>query len=226
MLEIQQTGERTLRFSFPPKIDTDTHLQVVRLRTLALTIYGVLEAVPGYHTLTLFLIHERSIGFIKQQILALWNKADSEITYQGVLHEIPVIYKGMDLEQFAQAKNVSVQQVIELHTSVEYTVNMIGFLPGFPYLSGLHERLHIPRLATPRRSVPKGSIGIGGSQTGIYPIDSPGGWHLIGHTHVPIFSPTKENPFLFSVGDRIRFVEISEHDFQNHTGGGESDQPN
>ena len=224
---VHQTAERTLRYAFPAKIDPEIHRQVIRLKTLALSCPDVLEAVPGYHTLTLYITHERDISSVQKQILHGWNKTLNHIDYESKLHIIPVCYNGEDLEQLAHAKNLTVQQVIELHTSVEYTVYMIGFLPGFPYLGGLDECLHTPRREVPRTSVPKGSVGIGGSQTGIYPIESPGGWHLIGQTPIEIFSATSlDTPFLFQAGDRIQFTEITQDEFQNHSGGGVIDEAN
>lgn len=224
---VHQTGERTLRYAFPPKIDPEIHRQVIRLQTLALTCPEVLEAVPGYHTLTLYITHERYISSVQNQILLGWNKTLNHIDYESRLHLIPVCYNGEDLEQLAYAKNLTVQQVIEIHTSVQYTIYMIGFLPGFPYLGGLDERLHLPRREVPRKSVPKGSVGIGGSQTGIYPIESPGGWHLIGQTPIDIFSATSlDTPFLFQAGNRIQFTEITQDEYQNYSGGGVIDEAN
>jgi inhibitor of KinA len=221
---MHQTGERTLRYSFPAKIDSNTHQHVMRLRTLALTLPNVLEAVPGYHTVTIYVNHDRNMTPVHTEILQAWPSSNHQSVY-GKLHKIPVCYNGEDLEQLAHSKNLTTQQVIDIHASVEYTIYMIGFLPGFPYLGGLDERLHTPRRETPRKSVPKGSIGIGGSQTGIYPIESPGGWHLIGQTPLDIFSATSlERPFLFQAGDRIQFTEITEDDYQNYSGGGVIDQ--
>ena len=224
--DVHQTAERTLRYSFPAKIDSDTHLLVVRLRNLILSLPNVSEVVNGYNTVTVYVNHERHVPLVKTKILQAWETSVDIKTF-GKLHIIPVCYNGEDLEQLAHAKNLTVQQVIEIHTSVEYSIYMIGFLPGFPYLGGLDERLHLPRREVPRKSVPKGSVGIGGSQTGIYPIESPGGWHLIGQTHIDIFSATSlENPFLFQAGDRIQFTEITQDEFQNHSGGGVIDEAN
>ena len=224
---VQQTAERTLRYAFPPKIDPEINRQVIRLQCLAHSCPDVLEAVASYHTLTLYINHERNISSVQNQILHGWNETLNHIEYESKLHVIPVFYNGEDLEQLAHAKNITIQQVIELHTSVEYTIYMIGFLPGFPYLGGLDERLHLPRREVPRKSVPKGSVGIGGSQTGIYPIESPGGWHLIGQTPIDIFSPTSlDDPFLFQAGDRIQFTEITQDEYQNHSGGGVIDEAN
>ena len=103
--------------------------------------------------------------------------------------------------------------MIKLHSSKDYLIYMLGFLPGFSYLGGLDERLHTPRLANPRIKINAGSVGIGGSQTGIYPLDSPGGWQLIGLTPVKTYDPNREVPILFEAGDYIRFVPIDEAEF-------------
>ena len=102
-----------------------------------------------------------------------------------------------------------------IHSSSDYLIYMLGFLPGFSYLGGLDERIHTPRLANPRIRIPAGSVGIGGSQTGIYPLDSPGGWQLLGLTPVKTYDPNRDVPILFEAGDYIRFVPVSESDFAN-----------
>ena len=125
---------------------------------------------------------------------------------------VPVCYEtgfGEDLHTLAKAKNRTPQQLIALHTTPEYLVYFLGFLPGFPYLLGLDSRLHTPRKAVPSRKLVKGSVAIGGEQTGIYPQDSPGGWHVIGHCPIPLFDSSEREGSLFTPGDRIRFQKIS-----------------
>ena len=124
---------------------------------------------------------------------------------------IPVHYGGEfgpDLEDFAMAKGLSLREVIDLHTSVEYYVYLIGFTAGFPYLGGLPEVLHFPRRDQPRVRVPAGSVGIGGAQTGVYPHEAPGGWHLIGRTDLSLFDVDRSPPALLKPGDRVKFVEV------------------
>jgi KipI family sensor histidine kinase inhibitor len=128
------------------------------------------------------------------------------------LREIPVRYggdDGPDLEAVASHAGLSADEVVARHCAPVYRVAMIGFLPGFPYLRGLDPALAVPRLPEPRRTVPAGSVGIGGSQTGIYPLASPGGWRLIGRTDLRLFDPRREPPALLAAGDRVRFVPIS-----------------
>jgi inhibitor of KinA len=132
--------------------------------------------------------------------------------------ELPVCYGGefgVDLEFVARHTRLAPEQVIELHSGVNYVVEMIGFAPGFPYLSGLPPQLSTPRRATPRLAVASGSVGIGGAQTGVYSIDSPGGWQLIGRTPVALFRPQLPQPSLLRVGNRVRFRSISRYEFDH-----------
>jgi inhibitor of KinA len=131
--------------------------------------------------------------------------------------EIPVWYHpsvGPDLEPLAQEKQLTVDALIALHTQPEYLVYMLGFRPGFPFLGGLNPQLFSPRLSTPRAVVPAGSVGIGGQQTGVYPVKSPGGWRLLGRTPLRLFSPDAEPAFTLGVGDRVRFVAIPEERYR------------
>jgi KipI family sensor histidine kinase inhibitor len=113
---------------------------------------------------------------------------------------------GLDLEFVADYHKIRVEDVIRIHSGQIYTVYMMGFTPGFPYMGKLDDALATPRLETPRTHVPAGTVAIAGSQTGIYPIDSPGGWRLIGHTSLRLFNPESESPFLLAPGDEVRFT--------------------
>ena len=121
---------------------------------------------------------------------------------------------GPDLGNIAEHAGLSEKEVIEIHSSRDYLIYMLGFLPGFTYLGGLDERIHTPRLANPRIKINAGSVGIGGSQTGIYPLDSPGGWQLMGMTPVKTYDPDRETPILVEAGDYIRFVPIDEQEYK------------
>ena len=134
---------------------------------------------------------------------------------EGRLVEIPVCYGGTfgpDLPFVAEHAGLTEKEVIELHAGREYRIYMLGFLPGFPYLGGLDERLFTPRLAAPRTAIPAGSVGIGGEQTGVYPIASPGGWQLIGRTPLKLFDPSAGR-LPYAAGDRIRFCPITQDEF-------------
>lgn len=130
--------------------------------------------------------------------------------------EIPVCYDpdfSLDLPDVAQHAGLSAEEVINRHVSAEYRVGCVGFTPGFPYLAGLPPELATPRRATPRTSVAAGSVAIGGSQAGIYPVESPGGWHVIGRTPLQLFDPARQTPAVLRAGDRVRFRAISRAEF-------------
>jgi len=173
-------------------------------------------------------IQEIRMGFTR--ISLVWKKASDQKEFHhslrnlylppdslsGKLWEIPVCYEpefGTDLNSLAEEKKLSQSQFIQAHSAPSYRIHFFGFLPGFFYLHGLAERLHAPRKAVPKLHVPKGSVAIGGAQTGIYPGDSPGGWHIIGRTPLSLFSPKTEPPVWAKVGDQIRFYPISAAQF-------------
>src|SRR4029077_17235070 len=123
----------------------------------------------------------------------------------GRLHRIPVTYDGQDLGDVAARLNLSVEPIIEIHTSAIYRVFLVGFVPGWAYLGPLSDELELPRRQVPRTLVPAGSVAIAGRQTGLYPLPTPGGWHLIGRTNVKLFLPDSDPPCLFLAGDRVKF---------------------
>jgi len=132
--------------------------------------------------------------------------------------EIPACYDpefALDIERVAEHAQISTSEVVDLHSAAEYRVSCIGFTPGFPFLSGMPKKLAIPRRETPRKEIPAGSVGIGGAQTGIYPLRSPGGWNLIGRTPLKLFDPTKNPPALLQAGDRVRFRAITREEFDS-----------
>jgi KipI family sensor histidine kinase inhibitor len=139
-------------------------------------------------------------------------------TVKKEIIEIPVMYGGNygpDIDNVARYNKLSIDEVIKIHTSVEYLIYMLGFTPGFPYLGGMPKRIATPRLDEPRINIPKGSIGIAGEQTGIYPIESPGGWQLLGRTPLELYNSNKKNPFLLNAGEYIKFVSITEKEYLN-----------
>lgn len=173
---------------------------------------GVVEFIPAYTSLMvvydpLAVSADRVSTWLQEKIATCaWEFCQSQR-----LVEVPVIYggqDGFDLQTVAKTNHLSPEKVINLHSQAEYTVAMMGFMPGFVYLSGMDERLAIPRLASPRTRVQPGSVGIAGSQTGIYSIASPGGWQIIGRTPLVLFDPDRQVPFLFSPGDHVRFVPV------------------
>ncbi|MNC43291.1 Kinase A inhibitor [compost metagenome] len=142
-----------------------------------------------------------------------WGRVQEQPDTIPRLIEIPVRYGGRwgpDLEEAASLCGLTPAEWVRLHSGAEYRVLMVGFVPGFPYLDGLPEQLAVSRLATPRLKVPAGSVAVGGSQTGIYPLESPGGWRLVGWTPLALFRPGLEEPSLLRAGDRVRFVPVGE----------------
>jgi inhibitor of KinA len=173
---------------------------------------------PGYASLlidfdVLRLSHERLAAHVRQLI-----EADTGVEHpRSRTVEIPVCYDaefGTDLGDVAAHNKIAIDEVIRLHTSATYLVYFLGFSPGFAYMGGLPETLRTPRLATPRTRVAAGSVGIAGEQTGVYPIDSPGGWRLIGRTPELMFNASADQPTRLQPGDLVRFTEISRATFE------------
>ena len=153
--------------------------------------------------------------FLRQQLPGLGQV----ISQKGRIITIPVRYGGSfgpDLPEVAEYHGMTPSEVIALHSAVTYRVYMIGFSPGFPFLGGLDPRLHTPRKKSPREKVPAGSVGLADQQTGIYSLDSPGGWQLIGRTPVKLFDLSREEPLLLGAGDRVLFQPITEKEFENY----------
>lgn len=155
---------------------------------------------------------------IKNTLISLYdNEMIVPVKSEKTLWHIPVCYDekfGIDLIYLSSEKKIAVEKIISLHSSVDYTVYGIGFLPGFLYLGGLSDKLYFPRRNSPRLIVPKGAVAIGGNQTGIYPQNSPGGWHIIGNTPIPLFDVKKEMPCVITPGDEIRFIEITKEEYE------------
>lgn len=178
---------------------------------------GFVEQVPAYTTVTIYydplLVSVADLSASIEQLLSTMP-AEPSIAFRTV--EIPVCYGGefgCDLEFVAQHNGLSTAEVIAIHCGVEYRVHLLGFAPGFPYLGGLSERIATPRRSVPRLKVPAGSVGIAGVQTGIYSLETPGGWQLIGRTPLSLFRPQENPPTLLSAGDLVRFRPITLAEF-------------
>ncbi|TGZ98483.1 5-oxoprolinase subunit PxpB [Rodentibacter pneumotropicus] len=210
MLTIHHTSEYSLICSLPPPAELSKQQSLWQLAELAQNLSNVVESVVGMNNLTLFYhLHTDPLALINE-VHQLWENVQTQKThFQGKLVEIPVHYGGEfgeDLYDVAKFHHTTAQEIIHRHTAPTYTVFMMGFQPGFPYLGGLPESLHTPRRDAPRTRVPAGSVGIGGSQTGIYPFTSPGGWQLLGKTDIQLFDVNQSQPVLLKAGDQIRFV--------------------
>jgi KipI family sensor histidine kinase inhibitor len=169
---------------------------------------GLLETTSGYQTLLCEFQTRQIDAGVTEHILSLLTAPQDPAT--GRLVEIPVHYTGPDIDRVANHTGLTPKEIIQRHSEREYIVVILGFSPGFPYLAELDPALATPRLPSPRPRVPAGSVGIGGSQTGVYTVPSPGGWNLIGHTTTELFDPegSDETAFLLRPGDRIRFVPL------------------
>ncbi len=174
----------------------------------------VIEFVPGYTNvlLELDLSGEESIDNIAAAVVRDCEGAITRKPPPGPLHKIPVKYDGPDIQRVARHNKISADQLIKYHTAPIYKVYLLGFSPGFPYLGDLHHKLCTPRLDSPRLKIAAGSVAIGGKHAGIYSVDSPGGWNIIGSTKVKLFDAAKamsgqeEGAFLLKPGDRVQFV--------------------
>jgi len=214
------SGSRGEKNSRPPKqITVEAHEQVRRfLRLMEMEpIAGVRNLHPGYCSVLVKFDAMRMQHFELEEILRGYLVKMTKISLpERQLVEIPVCYGGEygpDLEDVAELHGMTVERAIELHVSATYTVYFLGFVPGFAYLGELPKELATPRLPTPRKIVPPGSVGIASNQTGVYPVATPGGWRLLGRTPAVMFQPERSEMSLLSIGDRVRFVAISRKEF-------------
>jgi inhibitor of KinA len=228
---IYPLGETALTLDFGNVIDPCINKQVLalfkKLQTMALPF--VLDIVPAYASLTLYYdvvqvrqhIHDDHTAATAIQALLETTLAslatESETSPRFI--KVPVCYGDIyapDLKALASAKGITTEEVVAFHTGQTYRVYMIGFLPGFPYMGELNEKIAMSRKAQPRLRVEAGSVGIAGGQTGIYPLDSPGGWQIIGRTPLRLFDPHLQEPSLLRPGDEVQFYSISEDEFKSY----------
>jgi inhibitor of KinA len=238
MMETVSLGDSALivrvreRFDDAPEETLDTVLRVFQ-RLQSAAIPGVIELAPGYTSVAVFFnpiaiakateTSDELFDWLASCIrAAVAGVADPGRTARSRFQtiEVPVCYDpefGVDIDDVARRANISPSEVIDLHSTAEYRVACIGFVPGFPFLTGLPKKLATPRRAVPRKEIPPGSVGIGGAQTGIYPLRSPGGWNLIGRTPLRLFDPEKNPPALLRAGERVRLRRITRDEFETLT---------
>lgn len=214
-------GDHALVVHLGDQIDTPT-FRAVRSLSRQLETQpptGMMELVPAFTTVAIYYDPLRtSVGELTSAVIDLLAKAPSASESPQRIVEIPVCYGGefgVDLEFVAKHAHLAEQEVIEIHSSVDYLVHMIGFAPGFPYLGGMSSKIAAPRRGSPRLKIPAGSVGIAGDQTGIYPLETPGGWQLIGRTPLALFRPEQDPPTLLQAGDIVRFRPITSEQFRN-----------
>ncbi len=206
-------GETAVVLELEPPVTLATQKRIWRLTQRLGEIPEVVEAIPGMNNITVVLRNPHSLALDAIERLQRWWEESEALEPESRNIDIPVVYgtaAGPDLGEVARHAGLTEKQVVELHASVDYVVWFLGFQPGFPYLGGLPEQLATPRRDEPRLLVPAGSVGIGGAQTGIYPLATPGGWQLIGHTPLPLFDPSRDEPVLLRPGDTVRFIPQKE----------------
>lgn len=224
-IQIRPLGDSALVIQVGDGINEATQKKVQYLLKLLErhSFQGFIEAVPSYNSVTVyynpidvyFSNLDKGIGMpyenVKTKILSLMSQSQIiEIPEERVV-QIPVVYggeMGPDLEFVASYHGLTPSEVIKIHSSAEYLVYMIGFAPGFPFFGGMDKQIATPRKETPRLAIAPGSVGIAGNQTGIYPLETPGGWQIIGRTPLSLFLPEQSPPTLLQPGDRIHFVPI------------------
>jgi len=204
-------SDRSLLVVFDDRITLAAHRDVLRLTPLLRRVPGVTNVHPAYASILIDFdpLAIRHSG-VERAAAELFAEAAAAPVPEPRLVEIPVVYGGEygpDLEGVAALTGLTPDEVVAIHSGAEYLVYFLGFSPGFPYLGGMPESIAAPRLETPRRRVPAGSVAIGGRQTGVYPMASPGGWRIIGRTPLRLFDLAADPPVLLQMGDRVRFVE-------------------
>lgn len=217
---IVAAGDSALLAELPPVIDAVTSGRVLALAAALEQRHATVlrDLVVGYCSLTVYFdplfVDAR---WLESAVRAAADEIIDAPDVEGALIDVPVCYGGElgpDLADVALAAGCSEADTVALHTGTTYRVYLVGFVPGFPYMARVDPRLALPRRSTPRQTVPAGSVAIAAGQTGIYPAETPGGWHLIGRTPLKPYDPAREHPFLFKAGDRVRFYAIDAAAFQ------------
>jgi inhibitor of KinA len=219
-LRFVSAGDAALLIELPASLDRETSARAV---ALALSVgercrNRLLDVVVGYCSVTLY-FDPLAVDppWLEAEVLAAAASLPRGAAAEGRLLDVPVCYGGEygpDLPDVAAHARLSEEDVVTMHARVTYHVYMVGFIPGFAYMASVDPRIALPRRATPRERVPAGSVAIAAGQTGIYPMETPGGWHLIGRTHVRPYDPARAEPFLFRPGDQVRFHAVDRRAFE------------
>lgn len=214
-------GQHGVLVEWPASIDEETLHDVLCFKSKLNSdaSQNIIEVRSAYHSLLIIYCQFKN-GFDDEvsRLKSIYTSKEKSKKLKSTLWHIPVCYDaqfGVDLESISKAKKLSEAEIVNLHSQTIYTVYFIGFLPGFLYLGGLDERLATPRKATPRLQIEKGSVAIGGNQTGVYPSASPGGWNIIGNSPINFFDIKNESPCFATAGDHIKFYPIDLKEHQN-----------
>jgi inhibitor of KinA len=213
-MNISRYGEEGIRILFGETIDLETHERVRQYYFFlkSLQLKEITDIIPSFRS-CLILFDGKRTSF--ERLAALLHEKELLMAHVNIPEpktcEIPVEYggeNGFDMAFVASHTGLSEEEIVEIHTSVTYTVFAVGFMPGFPYLGILDQRLNVPRLETPRVKIPEGSVGLAQLQTGIYPFNSPAGWRIIGRTNKKLFDYNREPYSIFQIGDKVRFIRV------------------
>lgn len=224
MISFYRISPYILEISWHAEISEGILAEMISFKGIIKERYGYLlkDCVSGYHSLSLLFHKPYDKSSLILELQTLYKEVDTNKPINGSLWKIPVLYNGKDLETFSISLEMSIDEIVNLHTGNEYLIHFYGFMPGFVYLGGLDPRLHHARKENPDKTVPAGSVAIGGRQTGIYPMESPGGWHIIGNCPIKLFDPNKDPAVWANEGDKISFysVEQKEYDHMKLLGNG------
>ena len=218
-IRILLTGDTSLSVEFGDEIDEaiNRDIRAYKIALEKAAVPGIVETVPTYRSLMVH--YDPSViryGELREKLEKLLDEMAAVTIPSAPVLEIPVLYggeMGPDLPFVAKHAGLSEEEVIRIHSSAEYLIYMLGFTPGFTYLGGMSDKIAAPRLQLPRVRIPAGSVGIAGKQTGVYPIDSPGGWQLIGRTPVKMYDPDREVPILPEAGQYIKFYPVTQEEY-------------
>lgn len=218
-LKYTRYNKHSILVEWPPIIDENILYSILNFKKTILNNYfkPKVELITTYNSI--LIIYDKTIDNFNGEISSLKSIYVEQKEVESAntsIWEIPVCYNnefGHDLKDFSNQKKLSINEIIQLHSNESYTVYFIGFLPGFLYLGGLNSKLHLDRKSTPNPSIKKGSVAIGGEQTGVYPQNSPGGWHIIGRTPLELFDSSQNPPCFVKAGDKVKFKPIDEDEY-------------
>lgn len=211
-------GENALLINFEQKIDAEINAKVIRLHQALFEIPGIRFTIPAYASLTVGFDRNQLDADELRELIYSIDLQDKNMAASRNHYVIPVCYEGAfapDMNEVEEITGLDKAEIIAMHTSITYRVFMVGFVAGFVYLGSLPEALHCPRKKSLRKHVPQGAVGLAGLQSGIYPIDAPGGWQLIGQTPLKNFDPKAEVPVKLQAGDQVQFRAVSVSEFEH-----------
>ncbi|MGW7976004.1 5-oxoprolinase subunit PxpB [Staphylococcus xylosus] len=222
-MEYKLINEQTIMIYFEAQINHHIFNKVQQIRQYIINQKhpAIIDIVPSYRAIMLSIdIAQCDVNQVVEELKLdqLDNKLEAHTSRGAKQINIPVFYGreyGQDLSEVASYNNLSEEEVVQLHTENTYLIYMLGFMPGFPFLGGLNPQLHTPRRQEPRTSIPAGSVGIANNQTGLYPMESPGGWQIIGRTPIRVFDINRSPMCLYNSGDTIKFYSIDEETFKH-----------